>query len=196
MRPTTSKVGRALIIGGALALAYWAYLWSEQLLFQRAAVRLLEKQLVPAHSLIHHAGEARDRTNIKPHPGDVVGLLKIPRLRFSVIILEGVGSDILKRAAGHISGTALPGTIGNVGIAGHRDTLFRPLRDIRANDLIVLETPKGIFRYRVERTEVVEPTDVDVLHHTEDAQLTLVTCYPFYFLGPAPKRFIVHAGQT
>jgi LPXTG-site transpeptidase (sortase) family protein len=192
---TRSTVGRALIVGGALAFACWGYFWSEQLLFQRAAIHVLAKQMVPGRGLINHPAEVRNRI-ASPRSGEVLGLLKIPRLRLSVIILEGVDSDILRRGAGHISGTALPGTLGNVGIAGHRDTLFRPLRDIRANDVIVLETPKGSFRYRVERTEVVEPTDVQVLHHTDDAELTLVTCYPFYFLGPAPKRFIIHARQT
>lgn len=189
-------LGRALIVGGALAFVCWGYFWSEQLLFQKAAVHLLEKQMVLAQSLCKHPYEARNNPGIKPRSGDIVGLLEIPRLRLSVIVVEGVDSDILSRAAGHISGTALPGTLGNVGIAGHRDTLFRPLKAIRSNDVIVLETPKSTFRYRIERTEVVDPTDVHVLRQTGDAQLTLVTCYPFYFIGSAPKRFIVHARQT
>jgi sortase A len=92
---------------------------------------------------------------------------------------------------------ALPfqGTFGNVGIAGHRDTFFRPVWEIRPKDVITLTTPHGTFRYRVEATEIVDPDDVQVLHRTKDAELTLVTCYPFYYVGAAPKRFIVHARQ-
>ena len=99
----------------------------------------------------------------------------------------------LRRAAGHIKGTALPGTSGNVGIAGHRDTLFRPLRHIRQDDVITLTTLQGLYRYRVVSTKVVSPYDVAVLNPDGREILTLVTCYPFHFVGPAPDRFIVRA---
>jgi sortase A len=94
---------------------------------------------------------------------------------------------------GHIPGTALPGDSGNVGLAAHRDTFFRRLRDIRPDDEIVLTTPDGTFRYTVEGTKVVEPGDVWVLDPTEEPALTLVTCYPFTYVGSAPQRFIVRA---
>jgi sortase A len=111
------------------------------------------------------------------------------------MVLEGASPSILRVAAGHVDGTALPGIAGNVGIAAHRDTFFRPLRDVRPQDGIVVTTSYGTFRYVVERVEIVDPGDVKVLHGTADPQLTLVTCYPFTYIGSAPKRFIVHARQ-
>jgi sortase A len=99
----------------------------------------------------------------------------------------------LRRAVGHVPQTALPGQWGNIVLAGHRDTFFRPLRKIQAGDAIALKTPAGNFEYRVESTAVTAPTDVQLLKPTEDRSLTLVTCYPFYYVGPAPKRFIVRA---
>jgi sortase A len=125
--------------------------------------------------------------------GDLIGLIKVPRLGLSVIIIEGTSARILRRAAGHISGTALPGQPGNVGIAGHRDTFFLPLQNIRTNDTITLTTLVGEYRYRVVSTRIVSPTDVAVLKRSGNQILTLVTCYPFYFVGAAPDRFIVRA---
>jgi sortase A len=126
-------------------------------------------------------------------PGAVLGRLEIARLDVSVIIAEGTDGKILRRAAGHIPGTSLPGEAGNVAISGHRDTFFRPLKDIREGDVVTLTTLNGSYRYRVDSTAVVEPDDVAVLKDSAAPTLTLVTCYPFYFVGPAPKRFIVRA---
>ena len=125
----------------------------------------------------------------------MVGRIEIPRLGVSVIVLEGSTGRIFRRAAGHLRGTAAPGESGNVAIAGHRDTFFRPLRDIRSQDIIKLTTLKQTYWYRVESTEVVAPDDVEVLADSPQPILTLVTCYPFYYIGPSPKRFIVHARQ-
>jgi sortase A len=119
--------------------------------------------------------------------------MEIPRLGLSVMVAEGTSAATLRRAAGHIEGTQLPGPPGNVGIAGHRDTLFRRLRNVRNDDLIVLTTLQGVYRYRVVSSKVVGPDDVAVLHPDSRQILTLVTCYPFYFVGPAPDRFIVRA---
>ena len=99
----------------------------------------------------------------------------------------------MKRGAGHIPGTALPAGSGNIGIAAHRDTYFRPLRGIRANDMISVKTPAGTSRYTVTETEIVRPSDVGVLERASGRDLTLVTCYPFFYVGSAPERFIVHA---
>ena len=123
----------------------------------------------------------------------VIGLLDIPRLGVSVMVVEGVGSKSLRRAAGHIPGTALPGQPGNAGISAHRDTFFRPLRNIRRNDVITINTVLGEYRYRVVSTRIVSPSDVEVLDSGDEEVLTLVTCYPFYFVGAAPDRFIVRA---
>jgi sortase A len=110
-----------------------------------------------------------------------------------VIVVEGISAKILRRAAGHIPGTPLPGQRGNVGISAHRDTFFRPLRNIKQNDIIELTTLLGEYRYRVVSTRIVGPNDVAVLEGSGNEVLTLVTCYPFYFVGAAPDRFIVRA---
>ena len=128
--------------------------------------------------------------------GDVLGKLEIPRLGIAVVVMEGVDTKTLRRSVGHIPGTALPGAWGNVALAGHRDTFFRELRNIRQDDEITLTTLTGSHRYRVESTKVVGESDSEVLRDSGDAMLTLVTCYPFYYVGPAPKRFIVRARRV
>lgn len=128
--------------------------------------------------------------------GSLVGRLDVPRLGLSAIVREGVGSKTLRRGAGRIPGTALPWEpAGNVGIAAHRDRVFRPLKDIGKKDIITLTTVEGTYRYQVEWTRIVTPKDTEVLHDTPEPTLTLVTCYPFYYVGSAPKRFIVRARQ-
>jgi sortase A len=109
------------------------------------------------------------------------------------MVFEGDDEAILNQGAGHIPATSLPHENGNLGIAAHRDTWFRPLRLIRPNDLIEFTTPQGVSRYRVTGTEIVRPSDIQVLAKARGRDLTLVTCYPFYYLGSAPKRWIVHA---
>lgn len=131
-----------------------------------------------------------------PRPGAIVGRLSVARLGLSVMVVEGVTAGDLRHAAGHIPGTAAPGEPGNVAIAGHRDTFFRPLRRIRPDDIVTLSTVGGEFRYRVVRTEVVPPEDVSVLYPAGGDSLTLVTCFPFGYVGPAPRRFIVRAERT
>lgn len=126
----------------------------------------------------------------------IIGRLEIPSLNLSVMVRQGADEHTLRMAVGHIPGTALPGTIGNVALAGHRDTFFRPLRKIRDNDVIELDTTAGVYRYLVTSTEIVTPRDVSVLKASGGRTLTLVTCYPFYYVGSAPKRFIVHAVQV
>ena len=128
--------------------------------------------------------------------GSPLGLIEISAIGLEVMILEGTDDGVLRRAVGHIPGTSLPGQHGNVAIAGHRDTFFRPLRKIRKNDEITLTTLNGSYRYRVDSTQVIEPEDTRVLADSDEAILTLVTCYPFYFVGSAPKRFIVRAHRV
>lgn len=195
MRITVGNVGRALILVGALAIGYSGYLFLEEIWFQRTVSLALEDEMVHGSGAWGSDRAHQNQPLRHPHVGDILGRIEIPRIHVSVVVLEGSDSRILRLGAGHIRGTGLPGMIGNVGIAAHRDTFFRPVREIRPNDLITLTTVRGVFRYRVEGTEIVDPEDVQVLHRTEDAQLTLVTCYPFYYVGSAPKRFIVHARQ-
>ena len=132
----------------------------------------------------------------QPAMRSVIGRLQIPRLKLSVMVREGADERTLSRAVGHIPGTALPGRLGNVGLAGHRDTFFRALRNIREDDAIEFETTQGMYRYVVKSTRIVGPRDVSVLAASGGENLTLVTCYPFYYVGSAPKRFIVRAAQV
>jgi len=129
-------------------------------------------------------------------PEMLLGRLRIPRLHVAAMVREGADSRTLRMAIGHIPGTALPGKTGNVGLAGHRDTFFRALSNIEKNDAIDFETDSGTFRYMVESTRIVSPRDVSVLTASSGHTLTLVTCYPFYYVGSAPKRFIVRAVQV
>jgi sortase A len=122
-----------------------------------------------------------------------LAVLRIPRLRLEVPVLEGTGEWTLDRAVGHIPGTARPGEGGNVGIAGHRDGFFRVLKDITTGDVMELALATGLHRYRVQGVSIVQPEDVAVLAPDRKELLTLVTCYPFYFVGSAPQRFIVRA---
>ena len=122
-----------------------------------------------------------------------LAVLRIPRFRLEVAVLPGTDDFVLDRAVGHIEDTALPGMDGNSGIAGHRDGFFRVLKDIAPGDAIELETLKERQVYRVERTWIVTPEEVSVLDPTSTRSLTLVTCYPFYYIGSAPQRFIVRA---
>lgn len=123
----------------------------------------------------------------------VIGRISIPRLHLSSIVEEGVDDLTLSRSVGHIPGTAFPGELGNVGIAGHRDTFFRALKDIQRHDKIVFQTHSGRYNYIVESLTVVEPSDVSVLKPKGGHALTIVTCFPFHYIGNAPRRFIVHA---
>jgi sortase A len=146
-------------------------------------------------SQVAMASAGRGAENLSPtaSAGSAIGRIEIPRIGISVIVLEGDDQRTLRRGAGHIPGTALPGKEGNVAIAAHRNTFFRPLRNIRKNDVILLSSVESTSLYRVESTEVVEPTHAEVLDNTDKPTLTLITCYPFFYVGAAPNRFIVRA---
>src|SRR5271165_1141738 len=179
---------RILFMTGILALGYVGFALLDARLYQASAKRSLENQI----QLEKEPHEIQPKPAIKP--GDVLGRLDIPRLGLSVAVLQGTGSRMLRLGTGHIEGTPLPGEAGNSGIAGHRDTFFRGLKDIRKNDEIDIQTPAGLFRYEVDWMSVVEPDDTAVVGtSTPDSTLTLVTCYPFYFVGASPKRFVVRA---
>ena len=123
----------------------------------------------------------------------LIGRIEVPRLRLSALAREGVDVRTLRGSAGHVPGTALPGEPGNAAFAAHRDTFFRPLAGIRKDDTVLVTTPDGVHRYRVFATRIVAPSDVSVLRSGQRSQLTLVTCYPFDYVGSAPQRFIVQA---
>ena len=135
------------------------------------------------------------RESLKQLAPPPLATLRIPRLGLRVNVLEGTDDWTLNRAVGHIADTAAPGSTGNVGLAGHRDGFFRGLKDIAVGDAIELSTAGRVDRYHVQKIWIVAPSDVWVLDPTDSPALTLVTCYPFYFIGSAPKRFIVRAAR-
>ena len=120
-------------------------------------------------------------------------ILRVPRLGIEVPVLEGTSDITLNRGVGHIAGTALPGQPGNIAITGHRDGFFRPLKDAREGDIIEVQRKSQTDRYIVSEIKIVFPSDTSVLNNTTDSTLTLVTCYPFYFVGAAPQRYIIQA---
>jgi len=128
--------------------------------------------------------------------GALLGRMEIPKLGISIMVLEGDGVDVLQKAVGHVPTTAFPGEPGNVVLAGHRDTFFRALRKIRRDDEITFTTAQGVYNYQVGSIEEVGPQDVQILKASLHPTLTLVTCYPFDYIGPAPERFVVQAWET
>ena len=179
-----------LLLGysGFVVLDAWVFEQRESHILQR----LLDNRYNPsAYSLKFQPAQS---TAAPPATGTsgLIGRIE-PRLGLSVIVIEGTTPTNLRRAAGHIPGTALPGQAGNIGISAHRDTYFRPLRNIRQDDIIILTALVGDYRYRVVSIRVVRPDNVSVLDSSHNQILTLVTCYPFYFVGSAPDRFIIRA---
>jgi len=178
--------------------------WLEAALFSAAIgfggwcmATLLEARftasLPPAHVTMSIPQSPSASRRPAPAAGTVLAKLELPSVRLSTTVLEGSDDRTLARGAGHIEDTPLPGDQGNVGIAGHRDTVFRRLRNIRAGDPLNLTTADRVFRYRVVRKLIVNPDAVEVLDPTAAPMLTLVTCYPFEYIGHAPQRFIVQA---
>jgi sortase A len=189
-----------LLLGGWTAVTVDSHLYGY---FQelRLARLIEERQAEPAPTPLAEPHHGRVVPAHRPPPppapvpeappADLVGRIEIPRLHLRAIIAEGTDSSTLRRAVGHLAGTPLPGDDGNVVLAGHRDTFFRALKDVQADDIVRIITPRGRFEYLVEVTAVVEPTRTDVLEPTSAPSLTLVTCYPFYLIGEAPDRFVV-----
>ena len=128
--------------------------------------------------------------------GEPIGILEIPRLGLSSVVIEGDEAAALLVGVGHLADTPLPGTKGNSVFAAHRDTFFRPLEGIRRNDIIRFSTAEDEIEYVVHTTKIVAPTDVEVMAPTSSSTLTLITCYPFGYIGPAPKRFVVTAERV
>lgn len=196
---------RGSLILGLLLLTVWSHDKLESWSFQSAASKGLEATLREAEARAS-TGALRTAAFVEPQLfgptvrateiAGVLGRLEIPRLRITAIVAEGADDKTLGRAVGHIPSTALPGSPGNCGLAGHRDTFLRGLGGVRVNDLVRIVTLERTYTYQVEWSEVVEPHRVDTLDSTTTPSLTLVTCYPFAFVGHAPKRFVVRARQV
>jgi sortase A len=190
-------VSYALIAGGLALL----FLGARDLLESRAGQAEAQREFdsiesakpSPFGSRVGTQHITRPITQPMPQLGDAVAKLTIPRLDTELYVVEGDGDGQLRRGPGHMAGTPMPGQDGNCIIAGHRDTHFRVLKDIRKGDAIVLQTGAGSYTYRVSGTQVVSPSNTASLKPTRDAELHLITCYPFYYLGSAPERFVVQA---
>jgi sortase A len=183
-RIVAARVSHSLLVAGALALTYAAYLVIDAHAYQARERRQFEEASPMA---------AVDTVSAD---GDSIGEIDIPSVGIAVMVVQGDSAAILQRAVGHLADTALPGERGNVVLAGHRDTFFRPLKRVRVGDAITLKTRRGDFDYVVESTIVVAPTDLEVLEPRGGRTLTLITCFPFSYIGPAPSRFIVRAREA
>ena len=139
---------------------------------------------------------ARQIPKTRKQRNELIGRIEIPRVKVSAVVKEGADEKTLSRAVGHVPYTALPGEKSNVGVAAHRDTFFRGLRHVRQGDVIRMVTPEGVYSYEVDQLKIVWPKNVEVLDPTPDERITLVTCYPFNYVGHAPKRFIVQGKLT
>ena len=194
---------RLLLACAVVSLGYFGYVQAETFLYQRYEERELDALLSRSAQTTESSTTAPQTTAPGTRPSAppsaplpqsrVLGRIEIPRLGVSTIVRAGIDGRTLRLAVGHIPGTALPGAAGNMGLAAHRDTFFRRLKDIRDDDEIRVVTPEGTYRYRVAGTQIVNPQDVWVLDPTTEPTLTLVTCYPFTYLGSSPQRFIVRA---
>jgi sortase A len=177
----------AFLTGGIVGLTYVGYVLVDARIYQAHKKAAFEMAHVQAMGISQVRQPVVD--------GAIMGEMEVARLGLKVAVVQGDSPAILERAVGHLPGTALPGEAGNIALAGHRDTFFRPLRYIRSGDAITFKTLGGEFRYLVESTDVVPPTDISVLQSHGGRTLTLITCFPFYYVGAAPERFIVRARQ-
>jgi sortase A len=186
----------SFLIGGILAGGYAAYTYSARYIYQAYEMESFDRTL----QIVHDAPPVPALESVvepKAPATELIGKIVIPRLEISAIVKEGVDKQTLRLAVGHIPSTALPGQAGNVGLAAHRDTLFRNLQDAREDDVITLTTLRSTYIYRVVSLKTVNPSETSVLAGIgNENTLTLVTCYPFYLVGHAPKRFVVRARQV
>ena len=188
--PVRTWITRSLIAVGVGCLGWCAIVVTHAAMYQRDQRMLLDRMLrEPApRSIMPRL--------VTVGPGGLVGAMEIPRLRLSATVIEGDDESALKVAIGHLSETPMPWEEGNSAFAAHRDTFFRPLKDVAVGDVIRVTTPHGEFEYRVRETLIVSPEDLWVLDSTARPTLTLITCYPFSYVGHAPQRFIVRAERA
>ena len=179
---TRIRIGRLLVLAGILFLTYWIGVHADAWLFQRSMSKRLDKQTAESKRKVGANG--------------LIGRIEIPSLGLSAVVLEGTGERTLQRGVGHVERTAFPGERGNVALAAHRDTYFGKLGGLENGDMILIRTSEGTYAYQVEKTLIVPPTRGDLLNQMREPTLTLVTCYPFRWIGPAPKRFVVRARQV
>jgi sortase A len=180
-------ISKILLLIGIICLGLYGFFTVQAHFRQKALEEELYQPLKPK---VVTTGPAPARAPARIlREGDLFGRLEIPRLNMSVMVMEGNQDKTLRLGAGHVPGTPLA-------IAGHRDTFFRPLKDIKLYDTIRFTNENGSTEYRVIATKIVGPKDTSAVDTTSGDKLTLITCYPFYYIGPAPKRFIVEATKN
>ena len=182
LRLAARLIAPVFLVAGLLSLGYAAYVVIDAQAYQLTERRRLE-----------HAQPDASPPSAAGRAGHAIGQIESGRIGLRAIVAEGESAAVLQRAVGHLAETAWPGEAGNVVLAGHRDTFFRPLRRIRVGDAITLKTSYGDFEYLVESVSVVPPGDVCVIKPTSRRTLTLITCFPFSYVGPASDRLIVRA---
>lgn len=180
---TRSKVSMLLILAGMGLLAYVAVQYGSMFRAQRELQAQWERQQARATLVTSNRGELASEPALTR--------LEIPKINLDAVVVEGDSSKELLLGPGHIVQTAFPGETGNAVITGHRDTFFRHIFELSKGDEIVVERNGQKFRYAVTGKRVVQPEDISVLNQTQDAELTLITCYPTYYVGPAPERLVV-----
>jgi sortase A len=195
MRRPRFWIGAALLVVGVALLATWVSWKIEGRVSQAELGHRLQSLGTPRNAGAAGLFQA-SATRREASQSGMVGRLEMERIGLSVMMVEGISSRMLRRGAGHIPDTPFPGEPGNVGIAAHRDTYFRKLEQVARGDRVRLVTPDGSFTYEVDSILIVPPDRGDLLGPTDGSVLTLVTCYPFRWIGPAPKRFVVQARLT
>ena len=189
MHPSVLRFAQRLVLWlGVAALAYAGGTGAYAGIYQRYQSWKFNREI----AVLEDRAPVVEKT-IDLREGDLVGKLEVPRIGISVMVLQGIEPDTLTVGAGHVPGTPLPGADGNVAIAAHRDTFFRKLERILPGDSIRVVMMRRTYEYIVDSTEIVDPEDTRVMESRALPELTLITCYPFYFVGAAPKRFVVHA---
>lgn len=195
-RPVLRFVEAGLWILATATLGYCSYAYASAAIHQeqqKAAFRSLQGR--HARTPAELAASSITPPPGPPSPGAVLGILDIPRIGLSSIVEQGTDSHTLRDSVGHIPGTALPGQDGNAALAAHRDTYFRHLSELRPGDDVIFRSISATYTYKVKSTSIVQPTDTAVLAKTKEPTLTLVTCFPFYYVGSAPKRFVLVAAE-
>jgi sortase A len=186
-------LARLLIAGGALALIWVVTTLVLASFHRRQDEAALERMRTSPAAQPEPAPQEPPTLPASLATGEPIGTLELVRVGLSGVVVEGDSDAVLDRAIGHLPDTPLPWNIGNSALAAHRDALFRPLKGVRLGDVLRLKTPHGDFDYRVKETLIVQPDNLSVLDPTPVPMLTLISCYPFNFIGHAPMRFIVRA---
>lgn len=188
-RAAARIASNVLLVAGAASMAGAIYTYASAYAFQsRELARLHAPRAVPAA-----AGTVGVAPRRSPAEGAAIGEIRIDRLKVDAVIAEGDSDAVLRRAVGHLPDTPMPGESGNVVLAAHRDTFFRPLKGVQPGDIVEIVTEDQIWRYQVDWSRVVSPSDTSVLADAGASTLTLVTCFPFEYIGRAPTRFVVRA---